>query len=302
MSDVEFPAEWEEIVAQLTSGNMKKVMVLGGPDQGKSTLCRYLIGRMEASGRSALLVDADVGQKDLGPPATIALGRPITPFSASPPVVHALSFVGAVSPTGHFLPAVVGTQEMVRQAGDSFVVVNTTGFIGGPGRGLKEAKIEAVKPDLLIAIQEGQEAEPLLRGFRGICRMIRLRRSPWVVTKTPERRRKARETGFRRYFEGARVLQLGMDQLAVQRGNLDVGSGRGRNRPGRLTGLLCGLCRGDRTVAGLGILQEMNIRARTISFLTPTAEDIALVQLGSIYLAPTGEELRNAEWRMRNAE
>jgi polynucleotide 5'-hydroxyl-kinase GRC3/NOL9 len=287
----QFPAEWEEVVDRILSDQLMTVIVLGGPDQGKSTLCRYLLERVEGAGQPVALVDADVGQKDVGPPGTVTLGRPPALFSQKPPVLQGFYFIGAVTPIRHFLPIVVGIQTMVKQADRSFVVVNTTGFIKGPGRGLKESKIEAVRPHAIVAIQEGQELESLLLGFRYSCAVIRLRRSPWVVRKSPERRRKSREDAYRDYFARATVTDLELDRLAVQRGELEVHPGERRPSP-RLKGLLCGLCRRDGTGAGLGLLESLDVKSRRVSFLTPcNPELISTVQLGSLYLARTGEEL-----------
>ena len=49
-------------------------------------------------------VDADIGQSNLGPPAAVTLGYPISPvdLSAVPPVAY--YFVGSTGPIGRFLP------------------------------------------------------------------------------------------------------------------------------------------------------------------------------------------------------
>ena len=49
------------------------VLLIGGMDTGKTTLSRELLAAALAAGRPAALLDADVGQKTVGPPATISL-------------------------------------------------------------------------------------------------------------------------------------------------------------------------------------------------------------------------------------
>ena len=65
--------EWEAAARRwLEEGGA--VMVLGAPDTGKSTLSRYLVYRAYAAGQPVGLVDLDLGQSHLGPPAALGLG------------------------------------------------------------------------------------------------------------------------------------------------------------------------------------------------------------------------------------
>ncbi len=59
-------------------------VVLGTSDSGKTTLCRILAEHWRIAGRTVGLVDADIGQSSIGPPATTALAIispncPLTP-------------------------------------------------------------------------------------------------------------------------------------------------------------------------------------------------------------------------------
>src|SRR2546423_12709494 len=100
--------EHEALVERISS-SAGTVMLIGGLDSGKSTLARALLGAALGSGRRSAYLDADLGQKCVGPPGTIGLrllmsaddlgrGRLIR--------ADALSFVGATSPQGHLLPVV----------------------------------------------------------------------------------------------------------------------------------------------------------------------------------------------------
>jgi len=72
LARLEVLPEWEAAAGRfLELGGA--VMVLGAPDTGKSTLCRYLVYRAFAAGHPAALVDLDLGQSHLGPPTTLAL-------------------------------------------------------------------------------------------------------------------------------------------------------------------------------------------------------------------------------------
>jgi polynucleotide 5'-hydroxyl-kinase GRC3/NOL9 len=147
-------------------------MVLGGPDTGKSTLCRYLVFQAYLKGHQAALVDLDLGQSHLGPPATLGLGL-FPPRRPGDDALHpeGLYFIGRTSPVGSILEVVVGCRVLVDLAlsrGYPRVVVNTSGLIQGPGAlRLKRAQAELLQPTLLLALQGDQELEPLLRGLGG---------------------------------------------------------------------------------------------------------------------------------------
>ncbi|MBI3948447.1 MAG: polyhydroxyalkanoate depolymerase, partial [Armatimonadetes bacterium] len=146
------------------------VLLLGGVDTGKSTLAAELVNRGLAAGRRVAVVDADVGQSDVGPPATIGLGFPGAPAGSLAEIAaERLYFVGDTSPAGHLLPAVVGTSRLAhvaRARGCDLIVVDTTGMVSGRlAEALKFHKIQAVRPRALVAVQAAAEVEPLLAPF-----------------------------------------------------------------------------------------------------------------------------------------
>jgi polynucleotide 5'-kinase involved in rRNA processing len=147
-------------------------MVLGAPDTGKSTLCRYLVFKAYLKGHQAALVDLDLGQSHLGPPATLGLGL-FPPRRPGDDGLHpeGLYFIGRTSPVGSILEVVVGCRVLVDLAlsrGYPRVVVNTSGLVQGPGAlRLKRAQAELLQPTLLLALQRELELEPLLRGLGG---------------------------------------------------------------------------------------------------------------------------------------
>jgi polynucleotide 5'-kinase involved in rRNA processing len=147
-------------------------MVLGAPDTGKSTLCRYLVFKAYLKGHQAALVDLDLGQSHLGPPATLGLGL-FPPRHPGDDSLHpeGLYFIGRTSPVGSILEVVVGCRVLVDQAlsrGYNRLVVNTSGLVQGAGAlRLKRAQAELLHPTLLLALPRDRELEPLLRGLGG---------------------------------------------------------------------------------------------------------------------------------------
>ncbi len=320
MQEVHIPDGWGESVRRIISENRRKVMVLGAADRGKSTYCDYLAGHLAGAGYRVAIVDADVGQKDIGPPACITAGyRRLNQGSAAtrPSFFY---FVGAVSPVRSLLPMVMGTAQLVGAVRAHFTIINTTGLIHNIGRILKGYKIEAVRPDVIVGIEEKGELESILRAYRNF-RSIRLSPSPKAETKSAEQRRSARERAFAGYFRKGSEVVLSLDGIIFQRSLLFTGtpvedpdflycertpegvvavgeksSGHDRKvalmEPGFEENLLCGAANGKNHCLGLALAQRIDFSARTISLFTPVpAERIRIVQLGSIYLYPDGRQV-----------
>jgi polynucleotide 5'-hydroxyl-kinase GRC3/NOL9 len=280
--DIEIPASWEASVAAIIQGRWRKVLIIGAVDRGKSTYCHYLSQQLLAAGFRTAVVDADVGQKDIGPPATITAGYPEAAVALSGVRPVAWYFVGAVTPVGHLLPMVVGLRQLVDAAQAAFVLINTTGFIDGVGRVLKSYKIEAIQPDVVVALEHAAELQPLLRAYRHY-RTLRLRPAAGARVKTPEQRRLARERAFLRYFQTATEVLLPCRRLIFQRAAVPAGFPKH---------LLCGVT--DRRGKGLGLalVTGLDWTRGTLSLLTPVpAASIRIIQGGDLSLTPDGYEL-----------
>lgn len=318
---MDIPVAWERSATQIMQHKWRKVLVLGGIDRGKSTYCRFLSQRCLAAGIRVAVIDADVGQKDLGPPAALTLGYPEAevPWAEIRPA--AMYFVGATSPVGHLVPMLVGIRHLLDAARASVVIINTTGLIHDVGRVLKSYKIEAVQPDVIVAIEHGRELTAITRAYRHY-RLLRLPPSPQAVSKTSQQRKAARERAFGAYFASAREVCMGLRQVVIQRSLL--GTGKRLSAPGepyaeqtaegvlaigtppagpegsRATvlptgfehNLLCGIAGRRNQGVGLAILQRIDFSKESLTLLTPVpAVDIHVVQFGAMYLTPDGQEL-----------
>jgi polynucleotide 5'-hydroxyl-kinase GRC3/NOL9 len=280
--DIDIPPPWERSAADIIRHRWRIVLIVGAVDRGKSTYCQFLSQRLLAAGFRVAVVDADVGQKNIGPPATITLGYPEAAqrLVEVPPI--ALYFVGAVSPVGHLLPMVVGTQQLVERAQTPFVLVNTTGLVHGVGQVLKSYKIEALRPQLIVALELGRELQPLLKAYRNY-RVLRLQPSTRARIKTSEDRRLAREHAFQRYFQTATEVALPVNTLLFQRRPMPSGFDRY---------LLCGVADRRNRGLGLAIITGVDWHHNAVKVLTPVPpEHIHILQGGDLYLSATGGEL-----------
>ncbi len=227
--NLEILPEWVR-AAERVLGHPGVVVLLGAPDSGKTTLGRILTEIWTTTGRTVGLVDGDIGQSSIGPPTTVGLTMfpPNTPPS---PVCRprSLYFVGSTSPPGHFLPLILGTQSLVQAAiaqGAEIVLVDTTGLIlGAPAASLKWHKLQALRPQHVIALQCEGELEPILRLVEGLAglEIHRVPVSSRVVHRTQAARRAFREARFREYFAQAKRHDLDWKDLRFSRLWLNTG-------------------------------------------------------------------------------
>ena len=280
--DIDIPASWARSAAEIARRPWRRVLVIGAVDRGKSTYCRFLSQHLLAAGWRVAIVDADVGQKDIGPPAAITLGYPALAQPLSTVLPAAWYFVGAVSPVGHLLPMVVGTRQLVEAAQAACVIINTTGLVHGVGRVLKGYTIEAVQPHVIVAVEQAAELQPLLTAYRNY-RILRLPPSPHAVAKTPEQRRLAREQAFQRYFQTASEVALPVKHLLFQRRYVP------RDEEPHV---LCGVADRRNRGVGLAICLGRQAQPDTLTLLTPVpAVHIHIVQYGDLSLTRQGHEL-----------
>jgi polynucleotide 5'-hydroxyl-kinase GRC3/NOL9 len=234
-SEIEILPEWAP-AADAILGRPGVVVLLGASDSGKTTLSRILAQRWRTAGRTVGLVDGDIGQSSIGPPATVGLAvlssdHPITVS----PVPRCLYFVGSTSPAGHFLPHVLGIQALVQAAiaeGAEMVLVDTTGLIvGAAAASLKWHKLQAIQPQHVLALQREGELEPILRlvdGQPGL-EIHRLPVSSRVLRRSQAARRTFREARFREYFASATPHDLEWKNLRFARLWLNTGRRLGRD-------------------------------------------------------------------------
>jgi polynucleotide 5'-hydroxyl-kinase GRC3/NOL9 len=261
------------------------VMLIGGLDSGKTTLGRALVDAARAAGKTPAFIDADVGQKSVGPPTTIGLKFIRGPEDIVPAAMaeaDVLSFVGATSPQGHMLSVVTGTARLVavaRDAGADFVAVDTSGMVSGVyGQLLKYHKFEVVRPDLVVGLQRGEELDPLLgiarRFFAGDVYTLPVH--PAALPTSVEQRAANREAALERYF--SKPLQKWRVKPTVFMPMLPA-----LFDLVQLDRLLVGLSDGQGTYLGIGYL-EHSPEDGVLRLISPVAEAPKALRLGSVRL------------------
>ena len=277
-SPVAVSAEWQQLDFSAISG---LVMLVGSPDTGKTTLFRYLGGRLASIQGAVFAVDADPGQGRMGPPTTISLGiiKEAGAFSTTEDIWH--RFVGATTPAGHMLQMLTGCGRLVQKARDMSaapIIMDTTGLVDPlkGGARLKLAKVDLLQPSVLIVLQREQELENWLRPLR-ISRRIKIIDMPCasaVRQRDLTERQGFREASFQQYFKDAVIQSFYWPHYGI--------FPELRFYIGRL------LAFEDKAgfALGLGIVRGIDIASNTVMVFTPLAEAdkprINAIQLGDV--------------------
>ena len=261
------------------------VMLVGGLDTGKSTLSRRLLEAAIAAGRSTAYLDADLGQKTVGPPATVTLRFPKASEDLEPGRIEhedAMAFVGSTSPQGHLLAVLAAVATLHRQALEAsadFVVVDTSGMVSGvSGQILKYHKAELLRPDLVVGLQRGEELLPLLGVLQRFfaTQVVPLGVHPDVVPTTVDQRAENRERAMTSYF-GSELHRFRVKPTVFMPALPPLFPLEHLHR------LLVGLSDGGGGTTGLGYL-EHTPEEGVLRLISPVAEGPKALRLGSVRL------------------
>jgi polynucleotide 5'-hydroxyl-kinase GRC3/NOL9 len=275
---------FEVIIDRLVS-SAQVVMLVGGLDTGKSTLGRALAAAALEAGRRVAYLDADLGQKMVGPPSAVSLrlvGDRGDLRREALSVPDALYFVGATSPQGQLLPLVVGAGRLLARAkaqGAEIVIVDTSGLVSGVyGQLLKYHKVEELQPDAVVGLQRGEELEPLMGIIQRFfpTEVLTLPIPSGVRPTSVDERARNREVAFRRYF--SEPLQRWRVKPTVFMPALPA-----LFDPEKLHRVLVGLSDGAGGYSGLGYL-EYTGEDQVLRLVSPTADAPKALRLGSIRL------------------
>jgi polynucleotide 5'-hydroxyl-kinase GRC3/NOL9 len=277
--EISGPKEW---YALLDVFKEKKgiAILLGATDTGKSTLANFLIFNLCQQGLKVALVDADIGQSFLGPPATIGFSvfksDPDWQLVLTPPEIF---FVGSITPEGHFPIHLKGVKRMADKAashGVDVILVDTTGFVlGEKGIELKRRKIDLISPRFILALQKSDELEPILEHYKenALPRILRLPLSEQVRPRSMEERRIYRTDKFQEYFKHSVIHEFAIEELQIEGEVLDP---NGETLPLdwalKINGLLIGLKDSNDETLALGLTKNYVVEKKIVRVSTPLRE------------------------------
>lgn len=258
------------------------VMMIGGPDTGKTTFSRMLAGAALNAGRTVAYIDSDLAITSVGPPTCIGL-KWLHSHEDLDSLADAddLRFVGAIAPDRFRLQHVAGVASLVNSVRPEadLIVVDTSGSISGViGQTLKYHKVELVDPDVVVAMQRGAEIEPLaglLRRFLS-ANVLEVPAPRGVATMSPGERMDLRAAKFLTALE--EPLQRWQVRPTVFAPSLPAAFDLSR-----LDRLIVGVHDQTGSCLGLGFLEFVNSALRVT---TTAREGMTGLRIGSARLDP----------------
>lgn len=279
------PDEWPRLLEALPPTG--RLMLIGPPDCGKTTLCWWLARELHPTARVAL-VDADVGQSRIGPPASVGWYRPRGKRQG-------FVFAGSTTPERRPASALHATVRAcaIAPEGADWLILDTTGYLQGAAAvALKGAKIKALRPVHVVALTDDPGVDAALGPWLNDpdVTVHRLPRPPAAAGKGPQQRAQWRRRGFSDWLAGSNLRWLettGRELRHVPAQELYTGA-----HAAQLDGLLLGLSDAEDRGICLGLLRSMDWRRGRILALCPEAAQTAQVlDFGCIRLEADGEQV-----------
>jgi polynucleotide 5'-hydroxyl-kinase GRC3/NOL9 len=269
-------ADWADTIAQqlLDSGSVGSgiCLILGASDTGKTTLAASL-AKHAASSRPVAIVDADIGQSHIGPPATVGWALADGRKGLSQLPVKGISFVGDVTPTGHLLQLTAAIMQGVRQSSEAagLTIMDTPGFIYGPAAAALWWTVQRIlKPASILTVQRSNELKDILIGLEFLDTKLELINClQEIPTKSPLARQRYRQRQFAEYFRDSCVYNMSLTKVAVQRSRISGGD--------NLINRLLALRDGNGTDLAIGVITDCRQNDNTVVVRAPKL-DIALVR------------------------
>jgi len=241
------------------------LLLLGAADTGKTTLLGALVKRLVRD-RPVALVDADIGQSHLGPPATVGWSlREKDTGEAVELRPRGIAFVGDVTPMGHLLQltaALALCAEQARQAAD-VVLIDTPGLVtGGAACSLWWTIQRLLRPERILAIERDRELDEVLGGLQtGLSQIDRIAAPARFRRKSPEARQEHRRRLFAEYLRDAATYTLSLKGRAVRAGQ--------RVSPDSVPGHLVGLTDALGQDMAVGVIERWQPRQAKMTIRAP---------------------------------
>ncbi len=222
---------WEREISKLKLRN-SIITILGAMDVGKTTLTITLANKASISGLKVGIIDADLGQNDLGPPATIDAAilkdDVLTHLSSLRPVKSLFLKTTSVEKVWRDVVDSVHklTEYLMNIENVDTVVINTDGWVSTKEAiKYKYSLIEKLNPNYIIVIKREDEVDNLISNLneKFSDRLLILPAPQATRTRTREDRKIHREMGYGRYLMPTRELSINLEKTPIT--NIPICSG-----------------------------------------------------------------------------
>ncbi len=204
------PASWHKTAEDILAlGKTTVVIIMGKVDSGKTSLCTFLANSAIKANLAAAIIDADLGQSDIGPPTTIGLAyinKPVMDLFYVD--VGNTDFVGLTSPSGveeYVVNCIADFKKRALRGKRNFLLINTDGWVEGEEAvQYKVMLMEAIAPNAVVGIEREKELAPIV-GKLVKNRVLTVEPSTAIKRRDRERRKTLRELSYKRYLRNAKV-------------------------------------------------------------------------------------------------
>src|SRR5260370_31832101 len=288
VSESTIPPAWSE-AADIVKRQRGVCGIIGEVDSAKSSLCTFLANKCLENAERIGVVDADVGQADIGPPTTISSSVVKAPIIGLHKVAAELSFfIGDTSPSSvpnKVVNLATRLKKSIASAAD-IVLVNTDGWLAEFNAVRhKGLLLDEIQPDLVLALVRSNEIiDPLLEKFK--VASLRLPSSSFARARSKEERKKSRETGYRRFLQGSHKFGIGQE-TRVRMFDRPEQTIFPDNR--RFRGLVGGLLNEEEELLSIGRVNRVD--GVRVLVETRTNEMPAILEIGNIALSSKYEEV-----------
>ncbi|HZY93868.1 MAG TPA: Clp1/GlmU family protein [Candidatus Bathyarchaeia archaeon] len=282
------PTSWIE-ASQIAQQSSTLTVIVGNVDSGKSTLSTFLANQLSKQDLTVTVVDADIGQADIGPPATVSSARVQAPILG----LHDLEpersyFIGDTSPSivqAKLIKNVVRLRDRTLGYTDK-ILINTDGWVADElAVHYKLDLLGQIRPDLVLGLSDSNELDPLLE--RAKVTSLRIDRSRYAKARTKGDRKKAREEGYKRFMSDSKILKVEMDRVKVR--TFENPLQTVFVNTGGFGGFLTGLLHENDELIAIGRLRE--VRKRQVSVETRIRVPPAILEVGGVQLSAAYEEV-----------
>jgi polynucleotide 5'-hydroxyl-kinase GRC3/NOL9 len=215
------PVSWHKVAEEILSLEKPTVvMIMGDADSGKTSLCTFLANKARNEKLKVAIIDADLGQSDLGPPTTVGLAyvkKPIRDlFNVE---ANHVFFVGFTSPGGveeRVAQGILDFKDQALREKTEFLIINTDGWVEGEEAVQYKAMLsERLLPNAIVAIKQEEELEGLLASLERSS-VLNVEPSLAVRKRDREKRKTIRELGYRKYLKNAKVEAFPLGWVKVE--------------------------------------------------------------------------------------
>lgn len=220
--ELAIPGDWMPVVQELLSQD-GTIVILGMTDSGKTSLIKLLTYFFVKRNRKIGIIDLDIGQSTLGPPATIGMSIVDKKRLKDGNIpVDLMFFMGMISPArciDRFLDKAYKLHTASKRKTIDTLLVDTTGLVTGSfGIFLKSSLIKRINPAALIALQFVQELEPILSQFEPnpSIQIYRIKPCQNLIQRDWGDRKQRRKKQFYHYFQDSRIKEIDVTTVTVK--------------------------------------------------------------------------------------